>query len=404
MYGVQATNMLIPLLTFPYLVRTIGIERFGLLNYVASVLQIAVAITAFGFNFTSTQEVTNNRTNPQELQRIYSVTTTLKLGLMFATCAATLAISQFVSTLRSELPLVLGWSLLVVGEALVPTWFFVGMQRVVILTQLNFVSRVVGAGMLFLLVRRPSDYAVAAAVQALPAVFAGVLSHWVVRSKFGISYRLLTARDHWALLRRSSAAFVTSLPANVYLRGQFIVLGSYATATELGQFSVAQRFVGMASTFVTPFGQTLFPHVCHTIEQGAAPTRRLRRTVVTVVAATTTLGATAMAAMAPFLVQVVTGTDSANTIFLLRIMCPLVPIISVGVMLHSFAMGYRRYTGVLVGYVIGALLFLAMALSLTPRGGSTGMAITMVTVEAFILVAISVAARIPGESKGQLCK
>ena len=59
----QGVNYLLPLLSFPFLFRVIGVERLGLVTFGYSLMQYFVMLTDFGFNLSATKYISENRSN-----------------------------------------------------------------------------------------------------------------------------------------------------------------------------------------------------------------------------------------------------------------------------------------------------------------------------------------------------
>lgn len=77
-------QFLIPLITLPYLVRTIGLEKFGLINFALALGLYFGAVVQYGFGVTATREIARNRDDPEKLSQIYSATLFYRLYLISA--------------------------------------------------------------------------------------------------------------------------------------------------------------------------------------------------------------------------------------------------------------------------------------------------------------------------------
>src|SRR5215469_1198449 len=83
LYALQGLNYFIPLAVLPYLVRVLGIERYGLVAFAQAFAQGFVLLTDYGFNLSATRQIARLRQDNREVSRVFWAVMEIKLALMF---------------------------------------------------------------------------------------------------------------------------------------------------------------------------------------------------------------------------------------------------------------------------------------------------------------------------------
>ena len=64
LYSLQGLNYFIPFAVLPYLVRVLGVERYGLVSFAQAFAQYFVILTDYGFNLFATKQIARLRSDP----------------------------------------------------------------------------------------------------------------------------------------------------------------------------------------------------------------------------------------------------------------------------------------------------------------------------------------------------
>ena len=80
--AMQVFKMFIPLITYPYLIRILGSETYGLIVFVQAIIAYLLILVGFGFNTIATKEISVNRDNKEKINEIVSSVLIIKIALL----------------------------------------------------------------------------------------------------------------------------------------------------------------------------------------------------------------------------------------------------------------------------------------------------------------------------------
>lgn len=66
----QVFNLILPLIVYPYLIRVLGKETYGLVVFAQSLVFYLVILVGFGFNISATKEVSIHRNDSKSWEKL----------------------------------------------------------------------------------------------------------------------------------------------------------------------------------------------------------------------------------------------------------------------------------------------------------------------------------------------
>ncbi|UFT95778.1 oligosaccharide flippase family protein [Pectobacterium carotovorum] len=264
LYLIQISNMLLPLLTFPYLARVLGSEFFGKLSYAQSISFIAVFIVDFGFNFSAARKIGVNIDNVKVVDKVYSNVQCAKTMIFLLVMIAGLIIDFFIPQTRIDSILFFFGLASSISSILTANWFFQGIGRNSTLAVLNLICRAGSLLFVFLLVSSENDIYWAAVIQLFPPVLAGLMIQYFLRKRnlVRVNIRLVSINRMKDEITESFHNFSASAFTLGFTYLNPIVVKFIFGDSALGQYAVADRLAAVLRQLYNPIVQGNFSYIC----------------------------------------------------------------------------------------------------------------------------------------------
>ena len=121
---IKGLEYILAFITFPYLVRVLQVEQYGLIVFAQSIVQYFVLLTDYGFNLLGPREIAQHD-SVQERGAVFSNIFFAKvLLLFFSTILFVCGLFGLGEYGEVDIVLYLTFYLMVIGNVLFPVWFF----------------------------------------------------------------------------------------------------------------------------------------------------------------------------------------------------------------------------------------------------------------------------------------
>lgn len=389
MYGVQLSTYAFPLITLPYLSRVLSPEKFGLIGFAQSFIWYFNTITEYGFNLTATRRIAIAKDDPERVSSIFSSVMAAKTLLTALGFAMMMIAVLSVPKLRADWALFPIAFLTVIGGLLFPMWLYQGVEKMGHVAARDFVAKLLATLLIFLLVRRESDYMLAAAIQSGALVVAGAISLWMAPRVCNVRFRMPSRPDVRGMLREGWPVFLSMAALSLTSTTNIVVLGFMTTAAQVGYYMASFRLVVALRMLVVPIVTALYPHISHMASKSEESAMRFLRTYALYLAAPFVLGSILLVALAPLVVGILFGPQYGPTVLLLRIMAPTPALLALAHTYSTYymlAFGYeKQWSRIVLRYA--ALNYVLMACLLWWMRPTVAMALIGTLLDAFSVAA-----------------
>lgn len=291
----QGINQLLPVLVMPYLMVRLGATGYGYVGFSLSLIQYLIIIVDFGFNLSATKRIAVVAGDRAAMNRVFWNVVAAKTLLMSVSTLIVLLLVVSVPTFRLYWRAIVATFPMLLGSAFTFMWFFQGIGKIRLFSIMNTVSKMALLPLIFVLVKTPDDYVLAALLQAVVFVSTSLLSNVYIAVKRLVGW----VRPTWTLikeeLRVSFPLFLSTASTSVYTQLIVVVLGFFCTTEEIGKYSSAERIMrAVVFLLYTPLNQVFFPRISALAARHDGTERGLFRQVRAIVVAVMALVSAAL--------------------------------------------------------------------------------------------------------------
>ena len=325
----QGVNYLLPLLSFPFLFRILGVERYGLVTFGYALMQYFVMFTDFGFNLSATKYISQHRNNLRAINAYLNSAMIGRVVLCFISVIGLLVLISTFDKFRSESTLYILFFGIIIGNVMFPMWFFQGMENMKYITIFNIVAKSLSFIPFFIFIRGPEDYLYVPICYSVGFILAGLVSLCIVYYKMGMRWYITPASQIKCAIKDSSTYFLSRASTSLFTTSNSFLLGLVCGNTAVGYYSAAEKLYQAYNQLLSPFTGVLFPHIAKSRDVAFFKKVFYRIAVLNILS----VGLVLM--LASYVLQIVYGTSDANILQIFRTL-----ICACFVTMPSMLMGY----------------------------------------------------------------
>ena len=248
----QAINYLIPLFILPYLIEVVGVANFGISNYILTVFITIKILVDYGYNISGVKAIAEFKHDAKQLNAIFSKIFFTKLYLLFIASIFLIIIVVSVPALYKQSTLLLFSFVVVVGQSIMPVWFYQAMEKSEILVVFSLLTRVIYLFQIFNYIKTPEDY-------IYINLFLGVADIALSLCKYKIKLQVLNFLNFKNELQQNFVFARSNIYVTLALTLPFTILGFLATNIILGYYGIADKIIQVLRTSASILHSATFP-------------------------------------------------------------------------------------------------------------------------------------------------
>ncbi|MHC5310083.1 oligosaccharide flippase family protein [Myroides sp. LJL116] len=259
--SLQFVGMVLPLLTLPYVLRVIGFEKYGVIVFAASLIAYFQSLTDYSFRITAVRDVAIFRNSPKKLNVIYSKVLIVKSIFLILSLLIIATVVLLTKSFHEYKGIYALSSLMLVGYAIFPEWFFQGIEKMKYVTYLNLGIKFFFTLCIFLFIREEKDYWIYPLLQGLGLIFGGVVGQLLLTFKYKIKFKLLPFKYIKSTIIGNFPLFVNQFVPTLYNNTSTFLLGIFEAKAVVGVYQALLTVINLGATLLDIFSRVCFPYL-----------------------------------------------------------------------------------------------------------------------------------------------
>lgn len=261
------TQMLFPLITFPYVCRIIEADGIGQINFFQSIISYISLFTCLGIPMYAIREIARDRSDVVQMNRTAMEILLLHSMLTLVGYAIVAILCLTVPQIQVNIPLFLILSLTIFFTAIGCEWFYQGIEDFKYITIRGLIIKTVSVVLLFIFVKSKTDLLYYGCYTVFGVLGGNIFNFFRLRKyihRENIIFSELHIKRH---VKPVLKVFSFSVVTSIYLQLNTVLLGFLKNALAVGYFAAATKVMQMLLTMSACLGSVMMPRASHLIAE-----------------------------------------------------------------------------------------------------------------------------------------
>ncbi|GAK88229.1 membrane protein [Nonlabens ulvanivorans] len=379
----QALNYLLPLLIIPFLERQLGLEKFGLVMLAQYLMAFCVAFADFGFNVTATREISILKAEKGDYSSVYFKVFWARMILLVVVFILLSIIIFSIPRFSVEWHIYLLSYGAVIGQTLLPDWFFQGIEKMRLLTVINVIAKLIFTILLFVFISQPADYTFVPVFNSIGFLVAGFVTFFL--SMKYVTWQWPNFKGSKEFYKESFQIFISNIASQLSNAANGgVILGFFGGDAIVGVFSAFDKLIIAAKKMYLPFYQAMYPYLAR---KSFNEKLKMMKKLIPVITIIGIIGFSIIFLMGDWIIQLLYKDNAIyENIYLFKWMGLIAFFTGLSLLFHSLYAPARKLFNDRMKMTITAGIFnIILSLIIVPIYGLKGTVISVICTEFLLL-------------------
>lgn len=269
----QIVSMLISICIYPYVIRKLGSEVYGLYVFGLSITNYFIELTSFGLKFPAVKAVVEYRDNSTQTNHIVTCIYVIKGVLVLLSSLIFILLTKYISFLQQHALILYLVFIQLLGEWLMPNWFYQGRQKMQVITYTSVGCRLLSVPAIFICIQSPNDITSFVLINTLSIVVAAIAGLIMMMWKEKVRFVHIRFSEIKTMIKDAVPFFGSNVIGVIKTETATLLIGTFLGMREVAIYDLANKLVVIPRTFTQNINHALFPSVL------ASQTKRIKQII-----------------------------------------------------------------------------------------------------------------------------
>ena len=262
----KVSQVLFPLITFPYVSRVLLAEGVGRVNFAQSTLSLLSTLAMLGIPIYGIKVCAKVRDDKVRLATTVKELLVINSFSMVVSYILLVVCILFIDKIRTDLILFAVMSMTIAFTVFGVEWFYQAIEQYDYITIRSVIVKALSVILMFIIVRDAGDVVQYGFIVVLGTVGSNILN--IIRLHRFVSLKSAEKMNLRHHLKPILTLFAFSATTTFYTSLNTVMLGLLKSDAEVGFFSAADKIKGLGTQIVTVASSVLLPRSAYLLEQG----------------------------------------------------------------------------------------------------------------------------------------
>jgi len=252
------TQLLFPLITYPYAARVLGPSGIGKVSYIEFTTGLIITLFSIGIPYYGVREIAKLKNDKQKRARLTSELILIHLIFSILSLLAFIALIALNQNYQQEKQLMFYGSLFILLQVFTIEWYLQGTEAFEFIAWRSIFIRLLAVISIFLFVRTGSDYVIYYVIILGTQLLVAIISISKALRENSLSFRAVDLKTH---MKPLFYFFLTSSFVSIYVFFDTVILGWLTNKEHVGYYTFALRIVKLPLLLLLTLNTVLYPRI-----------------------------------------------------------------------------------------------------------------------------------------------